>query len=255
MRIEAVTVSVGYGDFLAVTLPENLPLLDHLVIVTAPEDTETQAVCRRHSVHCVVSDDGKRNGGGFNKGRLINRGLDAIGGHDWVLHLDSDIVLPRKLRRMLDWAHLDLACLYGADRQNLVGFDRWQKLKQYAGAWDNHAHQSGHWFHPELPMGSRWVSSLHGYVPIGFFQLWHGSASVQNGYHVRHYPTDHGDAARTDVQFALQWDRRQRVLLPEVIVLHLESEPAGLGANWSWRTTKRFGPQAAVTRTAGRAIS
>jgi hypothetical protein len=242
MRIEAITTCVGYADFLVATVPENLPLLDELVVITSPEDQETQAVCRRHSVHCVLSEEHKRNGGGFNKGRLINRGLDQIGGHDWVLHLDADIVLPRKFRQLIQWAHPDPAGLYGFDRQNLVGFDRWQKLKQYAGGWDNHAHESGHWFHPELPMGSRWVSSLHGFVPIGFAQLWHGCASVRNGYHVRRYPTEHGDAARTDVQFALQWDRRHRHLIPEIIVLHLESESAGLGANWKGRTTKPFGP-------------
>ena len=252
MRIEALTISVGYGDFLAATLPENLPLLDGLAVVTSPDDAETQWVCRRHSVHCVVTEDHVR-GGPFNKARLINRGLDQIGGHDWILHLDADIVLPRKFRQLVDWAHPDERCLYGFDRQNLVGFDRWEKLKQYAGAWDNHAYESGHWFHPELPMGSRWVSALHGFVPIGFAQLWHGSASVPNGFHVRRYPVDHGDAARTDVQFALQWDRRRRHLIPEVIVLHLESESAALGANWQGRTTRRFGPTPAVA--AARAIS
>ncbi len=59
---------------------------------------------------------------------------------------------------------------------------------------------------------------------------------------MRRYPLHHGDAARTDVQFALQWDRRHRQLLPEVIVLHLESEPAEQGANWKGRTTRPFGP-------------
>ena len=65
---------------------------------------------------------------------------------------------------------------------------------------------------------------------------------TDHGYHLRHYPLQHGDAARTDVQFALQWDRRNRQILPEVIVLHLESEASALGANWKGRTTPRFGP-------------
>src|SRR5689334_17013631 len=150
MHIEAITVCVGYGDFLAVTLPENLPLLDGLVVVTSPDDQETQAACRRHSVPCVLSEDHRRYVQPFNKARLINRALDQIGGRDWILHFDADIVLPQKLRRLLEWAQLDERCLYGFDRQNLVGFDRWQKLKQFAGAWDNHGHESGHWFHPEL---------------------------------------------------------------------------------------------------------
>ncbi len=241
MKVEAVTVCVGYGDFLAAVLPENLPLIDNLVVVTASDDAETIRVCRRHSVHCVTTDDHKRNGA-FNKYRLVQRGLDQIGGKDWVLLLDADIVLPRKFRDMLKWAHLDAHCIYGADRQQVTSWEEWQAIKKYVGGWDNHQHGCGHWCHPKYPMMSRWVSHLHGYVPVGYFQLWHSTASVQEGYHHRRFPQEHGDAARCDVQFALQWDRRERQLLPEVICLHLESETAPLGANWQGRKTRRFGP-------------
>ncbi len=241
MRIETITVCVGYADILAATLPENLPLVDSLVVITSPDDAETISVCRKHSVRYIVSEEHHRDGP-FNKARLIQRGFDQIEAQDWILHLDADIVLPRKFRRYLDWAHLDEKVIYGADRCNLIGWEKWRRLKQYAGSWDNHSHECGHWFHPELQVGSRWVSSVHGYVPIGFFQLLHGSTLVQDGYHVRTYPLAHGDAARTDVQFALQFDRRHRQILPEVIVLHLESEPSALGSNWKGRTTRRFGP-------------
>lgn len=249
-KIECVVVCVGYGDFLAQTLPENLPLVDRLVVVTAPSDAETIGVCRRHNVHYVTSEDHKRDGP-FNKGRLINRALDQIGAKDWILHLDADIVLPRKFRDLVALAHLDERVIYGADRCNLMGWDKWRRLKQYAGAWDNHAQQSGHWFHPEATPGCRWVNAIHGYCPIGFFQLMHGSALTDGGYRQRSYPQDHGDAARTDVQFALQWDRRFRQVLPEVIVLHLESEPSTVGANWSGRTTPRFGPEVTGCRPGG----
>ena len=239
--IEVVTVCKGFGDVLAVTLGENLPLIDNIVVITSPDDEETRSVCRRFSVHCVATNDWNRNGE-FNKARMIQRGFDQIGGHDWILHLDADIVLPRKFRQMVDWAHLDPAGIYGVDRQNVVGWESWQALKRFAGAWDNHSHGVANWWHPHYQPGSRWVSSIHGWAPIGFFQLFHGSALIDNGYHIRNYTLTHGDAARTDVQFALQWDRRDRHLLPEVIALHLESEPAEIGANWRGRTTKPFRP-------------
>jgi hypothetical protein len=172
---------------------------------------------------------------------LVQRGLDQLGAADWVVHLDADVVLPRSFRRLVDWAHLDPACLYGCDRQMLVGFDHWRKLLA-GGGWDNHSHSCGHWFHPHWPVGSRWVSEHHGYVPIGFFQMWHGTASIDRGAHARPYPAHHSTAARGDVQFALQWDRRRRMLLPEVIALHLEASKAGMGANWAGRTSPRFGP-------------
>jgi hypothetical protein len=57
------------------------------------------------------------------------------------------------------------------------------------------------------------------------------------------YPDTEGNAENVDVQWALRWPRRQRLLLPTVRVFHLESEGALMGANWSGRTTKLFGPE------------
>ncbi len=247
--MEAVTVSCGYGDFLEVTLAENLPLLDDLVVITTPDDRETQDACRRYSVRYVMSEDGSRvplprvPGNGFNKARLINRAFDQLGLHNWVLHLDADIVLPRQFRRLLDWAHLDPRCIYGADRRNLVGWEEWARFKTTKHYWDCHSYECFHKPKEELPVGHRWCSSIHGYVPIGCFQLFHGSQLVDRGMHVRRYPIEHGSAARTDVQFALQWDRRYRQLLPEVAVLHLESQGAPMGSNWNGRKTRRFAPR------------
>lgn len=250
MRIEALTVCVGCGDLLAHTVRENRDLVDDLVVITSPDDDETREVCRRHSLHHVLSEEHRR-GGPFNKARLIQRGFDQISSADWVLHLDADIVLPKRFRHLVDWAHLDEKCIYGADRCNLVGYDAWRNLKAAKGCWDNHAYENYLTFLDHGNAGTRWASKLHGYVPIGFFQLFHGSQMIQNGYHVRRYPYHHGDAARTDVQFALQWDRRCRQLLPEVVVLHLESQAAKLGANWKGRTTKRFGPAPQPTNATG----
>jgi len=241
MRVEAVTVCVGYGDLLAVTARENQHLVDDLVVVTSPDDRETRDVCHRLCIRHVLSEDHRR-GGPFNKARMIQRGLDQLGAKDWVLHLDSDVILPRQFKALLGLAHLDERCIYGADRCNLTGFEAWRKLKTEKGAWDNHRYHSSIHFEPDAPVGTRWASPFHGYVPIGFFQLFHGSQLTADGHHVRHYPYEHGDAARTDVQFALQWDRRFRQLLPEVVALHLESEASPLGANWAGRKTRRFGP-------------
>ena len=113
MKIEAVIVCVGYGDFLAATLPENLQLLDDLVVVTSPDDEETRAVCRKHSVHHVLSEDHRRDGP-FNKARMIQRGFDQIGAQDWILHLDADIVLPRKFRNISTGHTSTNEMIYGA---------------------------------------------------------------------------------------------------------------------------------------------
>ena len=47
VKIEAVTVCVNYGDFLAVTAEWNRHLFDQWVVVTTPDDELTREVCRK----------------------------------------------------------------------------------------------------------------------------------------------------------------------------------------------------------------
>lgn len=239
IRVEMMTVSIGMADFLAVTLEENLALVDDIVVVTTESDKDTQDVCRRYSTRYIMTDDHKR-GGPFNKGRLIQRGLDQLGLQDWVLHVDSDVILPRQFKRLLEVAHLDEKCLYGADRRMLVGYQEWEWFKKHKRYWDCHSYECYLKPREEYPLGSRWASTIHGWSPCGFFQLAHGSQLIERGMHVRNYNITHGNAARTDMQFGLLFDRRRRVLLPEIQVLHLESHPSAMGSNWAGRTTRPF---------------
>lgn len=237
--IEAVTVCVGYADFLAETARYNAGLLDRWVVVTTEEDEQTREICRIHDLETILSNDHQRGPSEFNKGRMIDRGLEHLSAGAWRLHLDSDIVLPGQFRRMLDAAHLNERKIYGADRLMVRSWDQWQALVR--SGWLSHTHCSVNI--PEgIPVGTRWALGSSGYVPIGFFQLWHGDADEWRGRRHRTYPKTHGDACRTDVQHAMQWDRRDRELLPEMVVVHLESERAPLGANWKGRTTCHFGP-------------
>jgi len=238
--IEAVSVCVGYGDFLAVTLPRNLHLFDRLVIVTTPEDRETREVCRRFGVVPVVTREFYRGGDPFNKGRGINKGLDQLSHRDWVCHLDADVILPSRFRNVLRDADLDPEALYGCDRVMVRSWWDWLKLRD--SGYLQHDYHCRVNFPKGLEVGCRWANEQYGYCPIGFFQCWHSSADLYQGVHLRPYPTAHNDAARGDVQFAIQWDRRKRHLLPEVVAVHLESEPCSLGANWRGRQTRRFGP-------------
>jgi hypothetical protein len=74
-------------------------------------------------------------------------------------------------------------------------------------------------------IGARYVDTLRGYVPIGFFQLWHASAQ-------KDYPWSLGTAQHDDVLFAEQWPRPNRQLLPSAICYHLCAQPPKLGENW-----------------------
>ena len=241
MRIEAVTVCVNYAGELAATAPFNAPIFDRWVIITDPDDERTRRVCRRHHLQCITSSDHARNGDDFNKGRMVERGLQHLSKDCWRLHLDADIALPTRTRAFLDWAHLDEAYIYGCDRIMCNSAADWNRLLGTGflnGTLDCGNHSVV--FPPGFTVGTRWARPDCGYVPIGFFQLWHSLADEDHGYRIKPYPTHHGNACRTDTQHALQWDRRKRVLIPELIAVHLATSRAN-GINWNGRRSPPFG--------------
>lgn len=243
MKIDAVSVCIGYHDFLQETAKYNSGLFDSWIIVTEPQDDQTIEVCRRFNLRCVLSEDGKRFGKPFNKGRLVERGLQHLPADAWRLHIDADIVLPHNFRKRLESADLREDTIYGIDRIMIKSWNEWQRVLNSGylngGQFDYYCRQS---FLHGYEIGTRWTHPNFGYVPIGFFQLWHSSQDEWRGIRIKPYPMNHGNACRTDVQHALQWDRHKRALLPEVIGVHLESEPSSKGVNWNGRKSAPFGP-------------
>lgn len=242
MNLECVIVCKDYSDFLAHTLPINMNYFDDVVVVTGYDDKETHALCDKYGVECLKTDVFFDNGDTFNKGRAINLGLQNLKKKDWLLHLDADIVLPHRFRDMLFRNKLDPKNIYGADRLNVYGYEAWEKLRPRLIP-----HYSGGWFvdpgfcHEKDPvegvkLGARVIHKEHGYVPIGFFQLWHTFAGRSYNYKL-------GSAAGADICFPVQWPRANRILLPEVVVYHLDSElEHGIGTNWKGRKSRKFGP-------------
>ncbi len=225
LRLEAVTVSVGFDDMLDITIPLNHPHLDTLIVVTSHADRATQAVARKHGAICVQTDLFTKNGRTFNKGAAINAGFSRFQYHGWRLHLDADIALPDNFRRILfNHTYLDRHSIYGADRVDIVGSDAIQELRSQA---TGPQHFQGFLVSPRppQPVSPRYVDTLRGYVPIGFFQLWHCSTQKE-------YPWSLGTAAHDDVMFAEQWPAAFRRHLSTVFCHHLCGHPPGLGENW-----------------------
>jgi len=235
MKIEAVVVCVNYSDFLAHSLPENISHLCRMVVVTTPEDKATQDLCRKFGVDCYPTNCFFEDGDKFNKGRAINYGLSHLRHDDWVLQLDADTVLPMRFRHMLKYAKLEKDTIYGVDRLNTKSYENWQEHK-----WRTRPqHQYRYMVTPteQFPLGSRLVHAEMGWLPCGYFQLFHSSQH-------RTYPINTGSAEHSDVMFAAQWDKRR--LIPEMFAYHLESEQASMGINWQGRKTKPFGPELAI---------
>lgn len=244
MRLEAIIICLNYSDFLAETLPMNLQHFDDVLVVTGHADTETQRLCDKLSVEHVKTDCFFDGGDPFNKGKAINLGVSHTPKKGWLLHLDSDIVLPHRYRDMLRRTGLNTKCIYGADRVNVYGWEAWQKLKPrlIPHYQDNWYVDPGfvHDWHGPTPEGIKFAARvIHkeiGWVPIGYHQLWHCSVPHRYNFSL-------GSAAGGDVFFPAQWPRENRILMPEVICYHLDSEIKHLkGANWKGRQTKHFGP-------------
>jgi hypothetical protein len=260
MTTECIIVCVDYADFLAQTLPHNMQHFDRVLVVTSFNDRATQSLCRRLSVECRPTDVMHQRGESFAKGRAIDYGLGYLRRADWLVQLDADIWLPPQTRNWLNWIPLDDDCIYGIDRVNCVGYGNWARFMAgdvgdasptsspaprglSSRAMDRLQHRYHCMIQPPaigtlpFPLGTRIALREHGgYVPIGFFQLWHSR-------HERRYPLLQGSAEHTDVLHAIQWPAGKRRLIPEIIGIHLSSESGPMGVNWSGRQSKRFGPE------------
>jgi glycosyltransferase involved in cell wall biosynthesis len=241
LKIEGIISSVGYGDFLAETIKYNVSVFDRIIVVTSDSDEETREVCRKYSIECLLSNEHNLEGDKFNKGRLVERALQHLSAEGWRVHMDADIVLPSKTRHLLEVAQLNPDFIYGADRIMVKSYEDWQKLKD--SGWLGHDYHNRITLPKGYQIGTRWAD-IHtgGYCPIGYLQIWNSRSDLWRGSRIKTYPTKHNDACRSDVQFALKWDRSCRALIPELFVVHLESQEAKLGANWAGRTTKRWTP-------------
>jgi hypothetical protein len=236
MKIEAIITSVGYADLLAHTLPLTKWLFDRIIVVTGPEDKDTPRVCDYWRVPWHATDAFQSRWGKFCKGAGINEGLGKLDADAWICHLDADIGLAPNTREALETADLDTSMIYGVDRFECKSYEQWQR---FIGNPEPNVAGNGfmiHTTHSGFQLGTR-VAFPHngGYIPIGFFQLWHADSKQLR------YPEGHNDAGREDSQFAALWPRSKRALIPEVMAYHLEAEYAEMGVNWQGRKSKRFG--------------
>ena len=232
-KLEAVLVCDHYSDFLRCTLPANKHIFDRIVVVTSPEDRDTQRICEFHHVECIKTDALNSRWNKFCKGAGINEGLARLSQDAWVVHLDADIWLPPQTRSLLQNANLDPGMLYGIDRFCVKGYAEWDKFLEMPVL----QHECDAYVHLNaFPLGTRVTSKDGGgYIPIGFFQMW--SPAVTG---IRCYPVNHTDAGRGDMVFAKMWPRARRALIPEVVGYHLESTDASMSANWYGRKTAPF---------------
>lgn len=243
MKLQGLTVCVNYADFFAQTGEANQGIFDKFVVVTDIKDTEVTALCSFFGYTCVKTDVFYDNGAKFNKYAGINEGLKLIDSDAWVCFIDSDIVLQKDTRRVLEKLNLDPTCLYGIDRVNCTGFQNWENYKHSKGVLIEN------WMLTPagLELGARLVhyyghhgenGRFEGWRPLGYLQLCHRSA-----FNI--YPQEEaGGADHCDLLFARLWSRDKRIFIPELMTVHLESESGqNSGINWHGRKSKPFLPE------------
>ena len=121
-KIESIIVSFNCLDLLSITLPRNLSELDHIIIVTKPEDKETINYCESFGIDkitVVTTDAFTYNQAIFNKGLAINVGFRFLKYFDWILLKDTDVLLHREFKKDFSNLEKNKNCMYGSRRINL----------------------------------------------------------------------------------------------------------------------------------------
>lgn len=129
--IETIIQSTSYSDLLAITLAENVKVLgaDTITVYTARGDKDTLKVCAGLNVKCIETDNFTKNGSAFCRGAVYNEAFANLVHKDWVLILDSDIVLPADFLTNLARHGLHKEYFYGARRFNLERWKDWVSVK------------------------------------------------------------------------------------------------------------------------------
>lgn len=122
----AIIPCVGYGKALEKTIAHNLQFIEKMLVITTPEDTDTQMACADHPEVTVLKTKlFTKHGAKFNKGAAIEAALWLVPKDSWVLLMDADICLgkhPFTLKNL----HTDN--LYGIKRRDVVNDQAYKNL-------------------------------------------------------------------------------------------------------------------------------
>jgi hypothetical protein len=186
MKIEAVTVSINYSDYLEKCIERNSALLDRWVIVTDRKDINTIELCRHYqNIELVFTRVEYQPGIFFPKSRMVNEGFERLYGKDWVVHIDSDILLPQNTRTVLDNTKLEREVMYGTEYRWMLN-----DKGEYVGTHGKEFKRN-----------------------IGFFQLFHSK-------YLMPYPENSLDAGEDDMEFNFYWEEANRRKIKGLIPKH-----------------------------------
>ena len=206
-KIDLVIVSVDYNDFLVLTLKNNLKYFSRITVVTSTSDVKCQQICESLNVKCVVTDKMYEGGDSFNKGKAINEGIKSLIEPDWILILDADIIITKKL----DILKLERKTVYTSDRWICENYETFKK-----------------WEEEEISIEE--VGKYEEDRGFGFFQLFNYKYLNIKGNKV--YSESYENAASSDIRFLEIFDKKENITSS----IHLGS----VRSNWRGRKTEQF---------------
>lgn len=194
MNLRGITVCIGYAPILEITLVRNLRHCAEIVVVTSPEDRETQdLVGSLPGTRLVITDAATRHGARFNKGLLFETAWDQVGRSGWWLIWDADILFPDDMDLR---TRMRPDCLNGARRRIL---------------------EDPAQFSDDLDWKLCEVSRDGG--PIGYFQLFNGDSRIIKNRRPW-YDVSFSHAGGGDAYFLNLWPASHRFMM-NLDVLHL----------------------------------
>jgi FkbM family methyltransferase len=184
-KIEVVIVCKDYSDYLEITLPINKIHFDNIVVVTSEDDLSTINLCKNLDVNCLIYPDFYKNNAKFNKGGAINFAIHNLKFKDWVVSLDSDIIMPNNFRELFDIDTRDINKFYGSYRRFIPSLKDYEYLKN--GTKDKNEF--------EAIEGSG----------CGFWQCFNLNSIVAQSYGIANLYRDSYSAEQVDIDFMQLW--------------------------------------------------
>lgn len=189
-----IVTSVGFADFLALTLPWNKHHWRHLCVLTSPDDTATQEVASQNGALIYATNSFYKDGARFNKFLALEECLDFFGRYGLLCLVDADVFWPRSV----PFSNYRRGHIYSFKRRRLL-LDVTRPIPP-----------EREW--PTLPLDPQVGECL------GFTQIFHA-----NDPHLGKAPWHRIDihhAALGDSYFQAKWSLRDRIWIDQD-VLHL----------------------------------
>ena len=206
-KLSVIIVSVNYNDYLLVSLSNNIKYFEDITVVTSSDDLVCQKICDIFGVKCVITDRIYEDGASFNKGKAINDGIKSIDNPDWILLLDADIVLTKKID-----INDDVDVLYTSDRYICKDYNTY---KDWQGG------------KIEIDKVGKYETNRG----LGFFHLFNINSSDINKE--LPFPESSNDAAWSDLHFRDKFTKKSKI---DKSVIHL----GPTYKNWKGRKTDAF---------------